>query len=244
MKLNFFLTIAIVARLASAHYIFTDLLIGNRKQFTSHKDPVRWARDVLPLKDVKSKDVTCNILPRGLKANATVAVKAGDGVGFQVIQSEDERYVGYWYIVHPGPASFYLGRVPPGETAESWDGSGTSWFKIDEFSVDQTTWSFAAYDSWYAWGKSELFTTIPADTQSGEYLLRIEHIALHDIDVVPELYVSCAQIRIIDGGSGSPPNLVSIPGYIASNDPGLIADIHDPNMKSYTAPGPPVWRGD
>lgn len=33
-------------------------------------------------------------------------------------------------IFHPGPVQFYMAKVPSGQTAKDWDGSGQVWFKI------------------------------------------------------------------------------------------------------------------
>ncbi|CAF4438291.1 unnamed protein product, partial [Adineta steineri] len=46
------------------------------------------------------------------------------------------------------------------------------------------------------------------------YLLRVEHIALHDAFYHggAQFYIACAQIEVTNGGNGSPGPLVSIPG--------------------------------
>ena len=31
---------------------------------------------------------------------------------------------------HPGPTQFYLAKVPSGQSAKTWDGSGAVWFKF------------------------------------------------------------------------------------------------------------------
>jgi hypothetical protein len=33
-------------------------------------------------------------------------------------------------VNHPGPTQYYLAKVPSGQSASSWDGSGAVWFKI------------------------------------------------------------------------------------------------------------------
>ena len=63
---------------------------------------------------------------------------------------------------------------------------------------------------------SEFTTTIPKNTPPGEYLARIEQIALHLGTGVPEIFVSCAQIKVTGSGTGNP-SKVSIPGYIKAN---------------------------
>lgn len=106
---------------------------------------------------------------------------------------------------------------------------------------------------------SEFSTTIPKNTPPGEYLARIEQIALHLGTGVPEIFVSCAQIKVTGSGTGNP-SKVSIPGYVKANgssprpplsvgfshvhilDPGVVANIYN-GMTSYPIPGPKVWRG-
>jgi hypothetical protein len=38
----------------------------------------------------------------------------------------------------------------------------------------------------------------------------------------PEIFISCAQIRVVNGGSGNPPK-VSIPGYIPQGGTSYLA---------------------
>ncbi|KAI0638020.1 glycosyl hydrolase family 61-domain-containing protein [Trametes polyzona] len=51
----------------------------------------------------------------------------------------------------------------------------------------------------------------------------------------------CAQVKITGGGSANPPK-IAIPGDYKSSDPGITVNIYN-NLKSYTAPGGPVWSG-
>lgn len=50
----------------------------------------------------------------------TLPVSAGSTIGFAANE----------VVGHPGPASFYMAKVPAGQTAATWDGSGAVWFKI------------------------------------------------------------------------------------------------------------------
>ena len=53
-----------------------------------------------------------------------------------------------------------------------------------------------------------------SECHHSRYLLRIEHIALHDAYYFggAQYYVACAQLEVTNGGNGSPGPLVSIPG--------------------------------
>lgn len=90
-------------------------------------------------------------------------------------------------------------------------------------------------------------TTIPASTSDGDYLLRVEHIALHMAMQAnkAQFYLSCTQIKITGGGSGSPSPLVSLPGAYKSSDPGILVNLGNYLEKpgDYQPPGPAVWSG-
>ncbi|KAI0717819.1 glycoside hydrolase [Cerioporus squamosus] len=92
----------------------------------------------------------------------------------------------------------------------SWDGSGNVWFKV--------------------------YQNLP----SGQYLVRIEQIALH----VAQTYGGAQfYINVTGGGSGTPGPLVAIPGVYTGNEPGILININYPIPANYTQPGPAVWSG-
>ncbi|KAG6877106.1 hypothetical protein C0993_010248 [Termitomyces sp. T159_Od127] len=209
--------LAAIAHTASAHYMFTTLVHGTEGSTAA----VRQAQNNSPVRPVTSLDMRCNT--NAIPAKETITVSAGDTVGFRLSAA----------IFHQGPASIYLGKAPG--NAADWDGSGENWFKIAEWGATQKPFTFTDL------GKTELTTTIPKDTPSGQYLVRAEQTALHVLP--PEFYVGCAQINVVNGGSGNPPK-VSIPGHISPNDPSINVDIYQvPSPTSYTVPGPTVWRG-
>ncbi|KAF5335743.1 hypothetical protein D9611_009646 [Ephemerocybe angulata] len=220
--MQFLLTLACIAaatQAVTAHYIWSTLVTGG----TQSKAAVRQPLNNSPVQSVTSGDVTCNVSPS--PATETVTVTAGSSIGFILDNT----------IYHQGPAAIYLGQVPSGSTAASWDGSGANWFKIAEFGATFNPFKFQVE------GQNQVATTIPQSTPSGEYLIRVEQIGLH-VAGSPQFYISCAQIKITGGGSGSPAK-VSIPGYISASDPGLTVNIYNPVPTSYTVPGPVVWRG-
>lgn len=93
--------------------------------------------------------------------------------------------------------------------------------------------------------QSKVFFTIPKNTPSGKYLVRIESIALHQAQSAggAQMYLSCAQVEVTGGGSGKPGPLVAFPGAYNANDAGLRWSYY-PIATSYTAPGPKVWDGN
>lgn len=76
--------------------------------------------------------------------------------------------------------------------------------------------------------KASVSVTIPKNLPSGDYLLRIEHIALHTASTVggAQFYISCAQVKVTGGGSGTPGPLVSFPGVYTASDPGIKVNIY------------------
>jgi hypothetical protein len=90
-------------------------------------------------------------------------------------------------------------------------------------------------------------TTIPADTPEGDYLLRVEHIALHMAMQAnkAQFYLSCTQVKITGGGAGVPGPLAALPGAYKSTDPGILVDLgkYVSNPSDYQPPGPEVWSG-
>ncbi|KAJ3562678.1 hypothetical protein NP233_g9428 [Leucocoprinus birnbaumii] len=217
MKFLQLAAIVAVAQTVSAHYIWNTLIAGS----TTSSAAVRQPHSNSPVTSVTSADITCNASPS--PASQTVDVAPGATIGFKLDNT----------LYHLGPAAIYLGKAP--STAASWNGSGANWFKIAEWGATFNPFTFTDANA------SQLTTTIPANTPPGEYLVRIEQVALH-VAGAPQWYISCAQIRISGNGSGNP-SKVSIPGYVQPNDPGLTVNIYNPVPTAYTVPGPAVWRG-
>ncbi|KAF5378572.1 hypothetical protein D9615_007129 [Tricholomella constricta] len=217
MKFTSILSLAAVAQSASAHYIWTTLVAGGTTTNAAIRQPISNS----PVESATSNNLRCNVSPGA--ATQTVSVAAGSSVTFKLDNT----------LYHQGPAAIYLGKAP-GSVA-SWDGSGSNWFKIAEWGATFNPFKFTSE------GLSQLSTTIPSNTPSGEYLLRIEQVGLH-VAGAPQWYISCAQINVTGGGSGNPAK-VSIPGYVSASDPGLTVNIYYPIPTSYRVPGPSVWRG-
>ncbi|EPE27705.1 fungal cellulose binding containing protein [Glarea lozoyensis ATCC 20868] len=182
-----------------------------------------------PVTSVSSLDIRCNV-GASTKSVSTIDVAAGSTLGFTAKSS----------ISHPGPLLVYLAKVPEGKTAANWDGSGNVWFKIYEIGP-----KFGGSLSWPAMGQTNINFKIPSATPSGEYLVRVESIALHSASGAngAQFYISCGQINVTGGGSGKPTDLVAFPGAYKSSDPGIMLNIYYPVPTSYAMPGPAVWSG-
>ncbi|KAF2021983.1 lytic polysaccharide monooxygenase [Aaosphaeria arxii CBS 175.79] len=216
---------------ATAHYTFPALIAGGSSTGTwSHVRKTANYQSNGPVTDVNSNAIRCYELAPGTPSQ-TYTVKAGDTVGFVAAAS----------ISHPGPLQFYLAKVPAGKTAADWDGSGNVWFKIYE----QGATISSAGMSWGSQGKSQVTVQLPKSLPSGEYLFRVEHIGLHSASAAggAQFYISCAQLKVTDGGNGTPGPLVSFPGAYSANDAGIKLNIYYPVPSSYTPPGPRPWAG-
>ncbi|KAK2783864.1 hypothetical protein FQN53_008926 [Emmonsiellopsis sp. PD_33] len=164
-----------------------------------------------------SNDLRCNVGADGASTE-TVSIAAGSDFTFTADVA----------VYHQGPVSLYMSKAP-GAAAE-YDGSG-DWFKIKEigptFNGGSATWDL-----------STTYTgTIPASLPDGDYLLRIEQLAIHN-----PWPSGIPQVTVTGGGSGSPSPVASIPGHVSESDPGYTANIYS-DFTEYTVPGPAVWSG-
>jgi hypothetical protein len=93
--------------------------------------------------DVNSVDLRCFQLKSGGSA-ATATLAAGGTLGFIADQGID----------HPGPVQFYMAKAPDGKTIDSWDGSGSVWFKVaylgDTITSKEVQWpTYSKHFSFY-----------------------------------------------------------------------------------------------
>ncbi|KAF3182334.1 hypothetical protein TWF225_004188 [Orbilia oligospora] len=221
------------ASLASAHYIFPALILNG--QATGDWQYVKKAANINgrgPIEDINSDSLRCCNDPKAPKA-ATANVEAGNLVGFTVASR----------ISHPGPLLFYMARVPDDKTAADFDGEGTVWFKVHEDQPANTSNGI-----WWPEDITEVYVKIPRCLPDGEYLLRVEHIALHNAYQTggAQFFLGCAQLNVTGGWVGAtpstPPTLVSFPGAYNATDPGIKLNIWAPDAISYVNPGPPVYH--
>jgi len=117
-----------------------------------------------------------------------------------------------------------------------------SWVKIAEDSYAGTDASWGTEKLNKNCGKKNF--TVPKNLKAGNYLVRAEAVALHTAGGQngAQFYMSCYQVNLTGGGTQSLPAGVKFPGAYKSNDPGILINIYQPNIK-YIAPGPKVWNG-
>ncbi|KAK7181101.1 hypothetical protein DPSP01_003548 [Paraphaeosphaeria sporulosa] len=222
--MKFFSTAALAGALfleaVNGHYIFQKLT-ANGVQGGVYQNIRQNTNNNSPVIDLASNDLRCNVGGGSGASTSTVSVAAGSTVTFTADIA----------VYHQGPVSFYLTKAS--STAAASDGS-TPWFKIKEigptFSGSSSTWDL----------EQSYSVTIPSCVPAGEYLLRIEQLAIHNPypGGIPQFYISCAQIKVTGGGSKSFSG-VSIPGHVKNTDPGYTANIYS-GFTSYKVPGPAV----
>lgn len=208
---------ALAAQGVSGHYIFQSLAAGSGKgaayQYVRQNTNMN-----SPVLDLASNDMRCNVGGATGGSTETMTLKAGDAFTFSLDQA----------VYHQGPVSLYMSKAPG--TAAEYDGSG-AWFKIKDWAPD-----FSSGQA--VWTMSGSYTyNIPTCIPAGEYLLRIQSLAIHNPGSTPQWYISCGQVKVEGGGSTTPSPTVSIPGAFKATDPGYTANIYN-NFHSYTVPGP------
>jgi hypothetical protein len=118
-----------------------------------------------PVQDVSSADIRCYTSETGASANTT-NVAAGSTLGFKIDPG----------VQHPGVLNVYMAKAPSGTDVANWDGSGSVWFKIYQIGAKTDGGSTI---TWPTDSLKEFDFTIPKNVPSGQYLVRVEHIALH-----------------------------------------------------------------
>ena len=75
---------------------------------------------------------------------------------------------------------------------------------------------------------------IPAAVPSGTYLVRIEHIGVHNAANYggAQFFVACGQVEVVSGGSGQPGPLVAFPGAYSNDDPGIYFNNYYPPVRT------------
>ncbi|KAF2010034.1 carbohydrate-binding module family 1 protein [Aaosphaeria arxii CBS 175.79] len=183
-------------------------------------------------KDIKHKDNTVINIPAGAKIGGWWGHVIG---GAQGANDPDHPIA----KSHKGPISYWLAKV---DSAANTGTTGLQWFKVAHEGLSNGKWAvdnMIANQGWH-------YFTMPSCIAPGEYLLRVELLALHSAGQSgqAQFYMECAQIKITGSGTSKGSNFVSFPGAYKSNDPGILLSIYDttgqPYMggKPYQIPGP------
>ncbi|GJE92232.1 glycoside hydrolase family 61 protein [Phanerochaete sordida] len=219
----------------AAHGYVQDVTIGGKNypawdpNVDPYQDPLpqrvmRKVPDDGPVIDITSPDMACN--QGGESGAALVAdAAAGSQVTFQMVR---------WPSDHLGPVIHYMADCEGDCT--TFDATKGKWFKIYEDGFDNGLWATTKLIA----NNLAVTVTIPAELKSGQYLLRHELIALHDI-TQPQYYPACAQINVTGGGNQEPDpaSIVSIPGvYSGFKWP----DIWSEDFNSFALPSPALAK--
>jgi len=210
-----------------SHYTFPNMI--TRGNVSAEWQYVRMTTNhynSAPIDDPMSPAIRCYEDPKRQKA-AVATVAAGSMIGFRSSNT----------MGHPGPVLFYMAKVPSGQSIADFKGEGNVWFKI--YHKGATTDATGVH---FETGMTKLSAKIPEAVPEGEYLVRVEHIAIHKANS-PQHYVACGQVKITGGKSGKPGPLVSFPGAYRKTDPGLGYNMYGSPVKPYIIPGPAVWNG-
>ncbi|KAI5864592.1 glycoside hydrolase family 61 protein [Durotheca rogersii] len=226
---------------AAPHYTFPKL--AGTSDWSSVRQTANFQSNG-PVTDVTSEAIRCYQRAPGGAPDIT-PVQAGGQITWVAAPS----------IYHPGgyrcclvcggsALSAYMAKVPAGQTAADFDGSGQVWFKVYQ---DLPTLSGGQY-SWPSNGLGQISFAIPQCLAAGDYLFRIEHVALHSASAAggAQFYISCAQVRVAGGSAGgsakTPTDLVAFPGAYKATDPGLLINIYNNGGKQYQPAGPSVFQ--
>lgn len=166
--LSFLYVSPVLAHWNYNHIIVDGALAGSGAEWEYIRQP---NNTNAPLQAVNSTDMRCNSgASSGVALNtSTITVSAGSEIGFGINET----------FGHPGPQLAYLSRVPEGQTAATYDGSG-DWVKLYAAStLANSSWEEPEGLVWAVRRKHSFLFTLPAETPPGEYLLRAEGIALH-----------------------------------------------------------------
>ncbi|KAI0822021.1 glycosyl hydrolase family 61-domain-containing protein [Trametes gibbosa] len=234
---------SVLASPVFAHTIFQELYVNGVDQ--GHLTGIRVPDYDGPITDVTSNDVICNggINPYHQPiSKAIINIPAGSPVTAEwhhtLAGADPSDSADPVDPSHKGPVMAYLAKV---SNATNMDVTGLQWFKIWEDGMDSNqVWGV---DRMIA-NKGKVTFSIPSCIAAGQYLLRVEMIALHAASSYPgaQLYMECAQVQITGGGSTKPAT-VSFPGAYSGTDPGIKINIYQ-KLSSYTIPGPSVFSCD
>lgn len=229
MKSSLLPALAALVATTNAHYIFNKFAASAIK-FTTY-DHIRENTNYnSPVTDLASKDLRCNVGGASGSNTTTLPIKAGDPFTF----TSDTA------VYHQGPISLYMSKAP-GKVAD-FDGSG-GWFKIYDwgptFSGGQATWPMRSMSFFLVshlrsrentdMSAADYTYNIPKCIKDGEYLLRIQSLAIHNPGSTPQFYISCAQLNVTGGSGAANPATVSIPGAFKATDPGYTANVSLPS---------------
>lgn len=205
---------------------------------------IRAPRNNNPVQNVNDQGIICGSNPGS--SSMVIDVAPGDKIGAfwghviggaQFANDPDNPIA----RSHKGPITAYLAKVDNAATASV---NGLKWYKIaeDGFDTGARRWAVDTMINNKGWS----YFNMPTCIAPGQYLLRIELLALHSAknQGAAQFYTSCAQIKVSGSGTFTPSQTVSFPGAYKANDPGILINIYgltgqpDNGGRAYQIPGP------
>ncbi|KAI0403970.1 glycosyl hydrolase family 61-domain-containing protein [Xylaria palmicola] len=236
---------ASLATSAHAHGVFSTLFINGKSQGDGKCLRTSFTVDNItsPITHLDSPELACGIA--GLTpAPDTCAVAAGARLSFEFRLWASGSPPGTLDASHYGAMAIYARQV--GDAARA-DPTGNGWFKLWDGGYDEAAGTWAT-EKLIA-NDGIVSVEVPATMPTGQYLVRPEILALHNLAAGPaQFYTGCAQIAV--RGSSTKPlaiphdQVVSIPGYVKADDPSINFNSNPAAAKHfpYILGGPKVYE--
>ncbi|TFK69344.1 family 61 glycosyl hydrolase [Pluteus cervinus] len=239
-------SLALVA-VSQAHTIFQKISIDGVEQ-----GQLRGVRapdgpySTYPIQDLTDPNMACNTgivykddIVHQITAGSTVGAWWGHVIGGPQWPVDPDNPISPG---HKGPISVYLAKVDDAVTA---DGNGLQWFKIAHdglIDVPNGKWAVDTMIENKGWN----YFKVPSCVAPGNYLLRVELLALHSAYAAggAQFFMECAQVNIVSNGTHTGAPYTTFPGAYYPEHPGILINIYDQYgqptnaKKEYTIPGP------
>ncbi|GJC83534.1 putative endo-beta-1,4-glucanase D [Colletotrichum liriopes] len=178
---------------ANAHAIFQRLIVNGADQ--GRLKGIRAPESTDPIQDVYDADFACNKNIRyeddfvvAVPAGAEVSAWWAHGIDGPMYPNDVDHPIA---ASHKGPIMVYLAKVNDAVSANKNSKGTLDWFKISEKGLNNGVWAvdeLIADEGWYNF-------TMPPCVPPGQYLMRVEILALHGAYTLGEaqFYMECAQ---------------------------------------------------
>jgi len=231
----------LLASLSAAHTLVYGVWKNGEFQGDGRDLYIRSPPNNNPVVNLTSTDMTCNVNNTAVPEKVPIA--AEDELTFEWYHNtRDDDIIA---SSHHGPIQVYIAPYASNGTGDVWVKLWSySWGTTYGNSTTNGTW--AVDDLIAAHGQHSI---IVPDIAAGDYLLRVEILALHQADSLYDQnplrgvqnYISCTQATVTSSGNATLPEGVAFPGNYTDSSPGIQFNIYTLAADTYVAPGPAVW---